>query len=199
MRDIAARCFWVLGVAGVLAAAGSGCVPVFRQAPPIPEVPVPDAALLGAWRGADADGDARHALFYARHDGWLDIVYIHGGGPKAKRGVSVTRYEGVTTRVDGAALLAFRAPRTEAPAPEDDGFLLARYEIVDGERLQVWLFGLTAVRTLIESERLAGLVDTNGPSPSVTVTAAAEDLLAALRTEGIEAFIGAGRPLEFVR
>lgn len=184
----------VMAAVSALLMVGVGCVPVFRHALPLPETLIPDAALVGSWTAAGPDADDTRALFFARRDGWLDIVYAQGGDR-----LSLTRYEGFTTRVNAESILCFRGHTDGAADASGDGYLLAQYRVESSRELHLRLFAQAPVRALVEAGRLAGTVQTNGQSVAITVTATPAELLAVLQAEGVEAFAGTGDAMVFAR
>ena len=177
------------------------CVPEFENPLPSERVEA-DAALLGDWRSdPDAGGDQSRAAFFARTNGWYDIVFLTGLNRRAGTdGLDCSLYEGFSTRVGDRAFLCFRLRERDfkerRDAPEHFRFLIAGYE-TGPNSLEVSILSESKVRDLIKGGVLqgqAGQSTTGGPVVVVSSPAALRDAL--LKTPGEDLF---GEPLKFKR
>lgn len=177
------------------------CVPEFENPLP-PDRVEADAALLGDWRSEpDARGDQSRASFFARTNGWYDIVFLTGINRRTgTEGIDCSLYEGFSTRVGDREFLCFRLRERDfkerKDAPEHFRFLIAGYAAGRGS-LEVRILSESKVRDLVRGGVLKGQSGQSPTSgPVVVVSSPIELRDAILKTPDKELF---GDPLKFKR
>jgi hypothetical protein len=76
---------------------------------------------------------------------------------------------------------------------------VARYRIDPSTRLLIQVFEYEALRALIEKGKLAGRIEPHPYRDSITVTASPAHLVAAILSEGVQAFVSTNLEFRFAR
>ncbi len=179
------------------------CVPEFENPLPRDEGAGPDTQLLGRW-SAKGDGEEDEALFYARRDGWYDILFVNKINSSSQtNGLDFSVYEGFSAAVGDDRFLCIRGRRKDfadrREQPDSYRFLLAHYRVESNDTLRVNFFSNANVEEMVRSGALAGQIKTNQFTDEVIVTAAGEAVAALVAEKGVAEFVDADDVMSFSR
>lgn len=174
----------------------SGCY-VYAVAPPAPNGPAIDEALVGAWYGVNEKGETVPNAF-------LHIIKPKDGGPMhvvATETDDHSVYELHLAQASGKRVFAVRKVYPTMPAgpngPSDEAtkYMLGVYD-TKGDALTIRVFEPEKMRDLVNARRVQGIAPT-GAFASVTLTGSPADVTRFLGSREAEAALS--KPLTLAR
>lgn len=174
------------GACGALLLALSACIPTSEH-PILTPDSVPDAALMGAWRGTLEDGGLVYLHFLRGEDNTLKAVLV------AREAAEESEPQGegdwaaftlVTATVAGTRYMSVLFDYDDGKPVTDEarGYHLQRYAIADDGTLSIYSVDGEALAQAVEAGKLKGTVTRDPLSTDVRVTSPSEALVAYLKT-----------------